>query len=133
MTISEHIGYVIGYIILLTMSVLFAANFASVEGKFLVKMDNAENSVVADRIVKCFSRDGDFGVVDTSKFNDKNGNEVLRKCMGEKYAFSIKLGMEGNSVLIEGGKLGQTRLVNRYVVVDGKPGKLEVSYSKNGL
>ncbi len=127
MTISQHIGFIIGYIILLGIAVGFAANFISVDDKFSAKLDNAEDSVVANRVIRCFSKEGDFGVIDISTFND----EILGKCMGDKYLLNVKLSrIEGEDMIIENYNLRQARVVNRYVVADGKGAKLEVSYSR---
>ncbi|MBS3151412.1 hypothetical protein J4443_03485 [Candidatus Woesearchaeota archaeon] len=131
MTIMQNIGFIIGYIFLLAIAIGFAAKFISIEDKFLVKLDNAEDSVVANRVVRCFSKEGDFGVMDASKINGENGAEILRRCMGDKYAFNVKLARsEGNDVRIETDNLEQKRVVSRYVVVDDKEARLEVGYSK---
>lgn len=127
MTISQHIGFIIGYIILLGLAIGVAANFVSIDDKFSVKLDNIEDSVVANRVVRCFSIEGDFGVIDLSKVND----ETLVDCMGDKYLLNVKLSrMEGDDVIIENYNLRQTRVVSRYVVADGKAAKLEVGYSR---
>ena len=126
MTLAQHMGYVIGYIILLGMAVGFTANFISLEDKFLVKLDHVEDSVVANRVVRCFSDEKEFGVINTAKLND----ETLERCLGDKYLLNIKLTRtEGEDIRIETGTLGQARVVNRYVVADGKAAKLEVGYS----
>lgn len=130
MTLSQHIGFIIGYIFLLAITVGFAASFISFEDKFLVKLEEIEDSVVANRVVKCFSKDSDFGVVDITKIN----GEVLSKCMGEKYLLNVKLRkIDGDNVFIENFNLRKSRIVNRYVVADGKTAKLEVDYSKDEL
>ena len=126
MTLSQHIGFVIGYIILLGIAVGFTANFISLEDKFLVKLDHVEDSVVANRVVRCFSEEKEFGVINTAKLND----ETLEKCLGDKYLLNIKLTRtEGDNIRIETGTLGQAKVVNRYVVADGKAAKLEVGYT----
>jgi len=126
MTLAQHMGYMIGYIILLGMAVGFTANFISLEDKFLVKLDHVEDSVVANRVVRCFSDEKEFGVINTAKLND----ETLERCLGDKYLLNIKLTRtEGEDIRIETGTLGQARVVNRYVVADGKAAKLEVGYS----
>lgn len=126
MAVSQHVGFIIGYIFLLAITVGFAASFLSVEDKFSTKLDLVEDSVVADRVVKCFSEDGKFGVVNISKFND----EILSKCMGDKYLLNVKLSrLEGGDLIIENYNLRQSRVAHRYVVVEGKAAKLEVSYS----
>ncbi len=129
MTIMQHVGFIIGYIILLGIAVGIATKFISIDDDFSVKLEDAEDSVVANRVVRCFSKEGEFGVVDVSKMSD----EALRNwnCMGDKYLLNIKLvRMEGDDIKIETGSLGQARVVNRYVIVDGKAAKLEVDYSE---
>mgnify|MGYP001581414680 FL=1 len=106
MTIMQHVGFIIGYIILLGIAVGIATKFISIDDDFSVKLEDAEDSVVANRVVRCFSKEGEFGVVDVSKMSD----EALRNwnCMGDKYLLNIKLvRMEGDDIKIETGSLGQ--------------------------
>ncbi|MEK6856434.1 MAG: hypothetical protein AABX49_00305 [Nanoarchaeota archaeon] len=126
MTISQHIGFIIAYIFLLVIAVGFAASFISVENKFSAKLDYVEDMVVVNRVVRCVSEDKEFGVISISKFSD----ETLSKCMGDKYLLNVKLyRLEGENLIIENYNLRPSRVVNRYVVVEGKAAKLEVSYN----
>lgn len=127
MTLMQHTGFILGYILLLGIAVGFTLGFISVEDKFVDKLDYIEDSVVANRVVRCFSEEDEFGVIDISKFN----NEILENCMDEKYLFIIKLvRAENGNIDLETGTIKQERVANRYVVVDGKPAKLEIGYDK---
>lgn len=125
MTLMQHIGFIIGYIFLVALAFGLAAITSPVENKFLVKLDYIEDSVVVNRVVRCFSDEREFGIVDTAKVNE----ETLVNCMGDKYLFDIRLTRsEGSDIRVETGNPGQVRVVKRYVVLDGKPAKLEVNY-----
>jgi|SRR3989344_1498210 len=126
--VGHKSGFLIAYIFIFSFGAVITAGFIKTENVYDLKLDSAEDSVVANRIIKCFSKEDNFGIIDETKFS----KDILTRCMGDKYGLDVKLRkLEGKNNAVEIGATGEMRTVSRYVLVDGKGAKLEVGYTKN--
>jgi hypothetical protein len=125
--VVDKMGFWVCWFIILIIGTLAVKAFVFVEGEFDFKLEKVEDSVVVNRVVKCFSEE-EFGMIDETKFNEAS----LRKCMGSKYNLKVDLRkLRGRDRHLEFGELGEFREINRYVIVDGGGARLEVGYSEN--
>ncbi|MBI2507937.1 hypothetical protein HYV89_03210 [Candidatus Woesearchaeota archaeon] len=126
--IGHKSGFLIAYIFIFSFGAVITAGFIKTENIYDIKLDSAEDSVVANRVIKCFSEKDNFGILDEEKFS----KDELTRCMGDKYGLDVNLRkLEGKSNAVEIGAIGEMRTVSRYVLADGKGAKLEVGYTKN--
>lgn len=126
--VGHKSGFLIAYIFIFSFGAVLTASYIKTENLYDVKLDSVEDSVVINRVIKCFSEKGNFGIIDEMRFS----KDVLLGCMGDKYGLDVKLRkLEGKNNAVEIGALGEMRTVSRYVLVDGKGAKLEVGYTKN--
>ena len=128
--VASKLGFYLVYVFIFSIGLMFAIGFSSIEGKFIIKNQNVETSVVIDAIVKCFSEERRFGEIDESNFIDSTS---LKDCAGTRNSFDIKLiKTDGQNKRVKFGELGIVQADTRYVLVDRRPARLEVSYTKNG-
>ena len=132
--IASKTGYYLLYVFLFTVAVVYVASFTQPERDYVFKLGDVEDGVVANRVIRCFSEENNFGVIDVAKF-DIN---TLKKCFGEsKYNLRIKLNRKKGQIIepLEMGNLDEVRIIRRYVLMDegGKYGavRLEIGYNKN--
>jgi|SRR3989344_3404139 len=126
--VAGKMGFYIGYILLFTAAFFYGLKFVHSEVQLDFKINDIEDSVVINRMIRCFSEDNEFGVFDNAKVSDGR----LKKCFGRKYNFAVKLDRQiGESKRLSMGNLQEPRHVVRYVIVDNSATRLEVDYSKN--
>ena len=126
--VGHKFGFLIAYIFIFSFGAVLTASYIKTENVYDIKLDSAEDNVVANRVIKCFSEENNFGMIDETKFS----KDILLGCMGDKYGLDVKLRkLEGKDNAVEIGAIGEMRTASRYVIVDGKGAKLEVGYTKN--
>ena len=132
---SKSTGFIVWYIILIGVATLMVASSINVEGQYNIRLDNVEDGVVINKVVRCFSEEGNFGVIDPTKFHESSYLEILDKCFGNKYNFDLELKrLEGENVNLEFGEQGTMTEVSRYVLINeadkgNKGARLEVRYN----
>ena len=125
--VASKTGFYLVYILLFTATFFYGIKFTHSEAQLNSQINEIEDSVVVNRVIKCFS-DEEFGVVDNAKVSEEN----LRKCLGGKYNLAVKLIKQiGETEAFSIGKLGEHRHIVRSVIVENSVARLEVDYSKN--
>jgi len=124
--IASKTGFYLMYIFIFVVGITIVANYTNVESKFDSNLEIVQDSVVAERTVKCLSKENEFGEIDESKLTE----DSLRNCFGERYSFIIKLKkFDGIDKQLTVGNSNQLKQAKRYVLVDGKSAVLEVGYN----
>jgi len=122
--LAEKTGYFFVYIILFGFAALYFFSILGVSNSVEFNTESIEDSVVATRVLNCFS-DDNF-LLDKSKMNVVD----LRNCFGnDKYFLEIKL--DDKDVKNIPGELHFPRKIKRYVKLkNNEKGILEIKYVK---
>jgi len=126
--VADKTLFWIWWFIIIIFGSLFVKGFALSETEYDLKLDDTENSAVANRAVKCFSMENRFGIIDKAKTN----NDRLGECFGNKYNMKIDfrvLSPENIPDIEIGDVSGEMETTERFVIVDGGGAMMEVAYS----
>lgn len=126
--VADKTLFWIWWFVIIIFGSLFVKGFVLSETKYDLRLDNIESSVVANRAVKCFSEENNFGVIDKTKTN----NDRLEKCFGGRYDMKIDFSVLSSENIpnVEIGNVnGEMKTANRFVIIDGKGAMMEVSYN----
>lgn len=122
--LAEKTGYFFVYFILFTFAAYYSLSVMGITSSVEFNTESIEDSIVATRILNCFS-DDNF-LLDESKMNVVD----LRNCFSnDKYFLDIKL--DEKDVKNIPGELHFPRKIKRYVKLkNNEKGILEIKYVK---
>jgi len=127
--LAEKTGYVIVWTILFAFAALYFFNILGMSSSVAFNTESIEDSIVATRVLNCFSDDNYFFDA------DKMTNVEFRDCFSNaKYILEIELDKKEseNKIFEPSGNVGGiTREVRRYVKLkNGEEGILKITYRK---